>query len=169
MNFEIFLFYGLGAIAIASSLLMITRRNPVYSALFLIYTLFCFAGLYLMLHAQFIAFVHVIVYTGAIMVLFVFVIMLLNLGKESKVSERFDWKRIIAVVLGLVVALELIAVLLTRLQFPVQQAQNAVEMGTVQNIGKVLFSDFLLPFELTSLVLIAAIIGAIILAKKKLE
>jgi NADH-quinone oxidoreductase subunit J len=169
MTFESVLFYFLGAGAIASSLLMVTRRNPVMSAIFLILNFFCLAGLYLTLHAQFIAVVQIIVYAGAIMVLFLFVIMLLNLGNEDKLREKIGWKKIVALCLSVGLALEVLYIIGSQTFFPPAQSSNAVEIGTVESIGKVLFSEFLFPFEVTSLLLIAAIVGAIVLAKKKFD
>jgi NADH-quinone oxidoreductase subunit J len=169
MMFESVLFYFLGAGAIASSLLMVTRRNPVMSAIFLILNFFCLAGLYLTLHAQFIAVVQIIVYAGAIMVLFLFVIMLLNLGNEDQLREKIGWKKIVALGLSVALALEVLYIIGYQTYFPPAHSSNAVEIGTVESIGRVLFSEFLFPFEVTSLLLVAAIVGAIVLAKKKFE
>jgi NADH-quinone oxidoreductase subunit J len=169
MTFESILFYFLGTGAIASSLLMVTRRNPVMSAIFLILNFFCLAGLYLTLHAQFIAVVQIIVYAGAIMVLFLFVIMLLNLGNEDQLREKIGWEKIVGLGLSIALALEVMYIIGYQTFFPPAHSLNAVEIGTVENIGKALFSEFLFPFEVTSLLLVAAIVGAIVLAKKKFE
>jgi NADH-quinone oxidoreductase subunit J len=169
MTFETLLFYVLGAGAIASSLLMVTRRNPVMGAIFLILNFFCLAGLYLTLHAQFIAVVQVIVYAGAIMVLFLFVIMLLNLGNEDTLREKISWKKIVALGLSIGLVLEVLYIIGYYAGYATAQSSNAVEIGTVEGIGKVLFSEFLFPFEVTSMLLVAAIVGAIVLAKKKFE
>ena len=169
MTFESGIFYLLGAVAIASSLLMVTRRNPVMSAIFLILNFFCLAGLYLTLQAQFIAVVQIIVYAGAIMVLFLFVIMLLNLGNEEQLREKIGWKKIVAFGLSAALALEVLYIVGYQVQVPVMKSPNAVELGTVESIGRVLFSEFLFPFEVTSLLLVAAIVGAIVLAKKKFD
>ncbi|HCA81511.1 MAG TPA: NADH-quinone oxidoreductase subunit J, partial [Bacteroidetes bacterium] len=93
MNLETVLFYFLGAISIGSALMMVTRRSPVIAALYLILNFFALGGLYLTLHAQFIAFIQILVYAGAIMVLFLFVIMLLNLGDEKKMTEKISYKK----------------------------------------------------------------------------
>ncbi len=169
MILDTVIFYLLGSVAIASALLMVTRRNPVISVIFLILNFFCLAGLYLTLHAQFIAIVQIIVYAGAIMVLFLFVIMLLNLGNEDQLREKIGWKKIVAIGLGVALALEILYIVGYQSRLAAVQSPGAVEIGTVENIGRVLFSEYLFPFEATSLLLVAAIMGAIVLAKKKFE
>jgi len=170
VTFETILFYGLGAASIASALVMITRRSPVMSAIWLIVNFFALAGLYLTLHAQFIAVIQIIVYAGAIMVLFLFVIMLLNLGDEKKLREKISYRKIIGAGLSAGVLMELLAILgFSSVRFPEQDVDRALQVGTVENIGKELFSTFLFPFEITSVLLLAAIVGAVILAKRKLD
>jgi NADH-quinone oxidoreductase subunit J len=166
MNFEQIVFYLLAAVSAASAVLMILQRNPVNSALFLILNFFCLGGLYLTLHAQFIAMVQVLVYAGAIMVLFVFVIMLLNLGDGRKLKESLGWKAYVAIALTAGLLLELLYIFVPATETISSQSPNAAEMGTVEYVGKVLFTKFLFPFEVTSLLLLAAIVGAVILAKK---
>ncbi len=169
MTFETVIFYFLGVVAITSALLMVTRRNPVMSAILLILNFFCLAGFYLTLHAQFIAVVQIIVYAGAIMVLFLFVIMLLNLGNQEQLREKIGWKKIVAIGLGVALALEVLYIVGYQSRFAIAQSPRAIEIGTVEGIGRVLFSEYLFPFEVTSLLLVAAIVGAIVLAKKKFE
>ena len=170
MTVESFLFFLFGAVAIGSALLMVTRRNPIVSALFLILNFFCLAGFYLILHAQFIAVIQIIVYAGAIMVLFLFVIMLLNLGDERSLRDGFSVKKVIATGLGVGVLLELVYIILNASgSLPAQRGPSSLEIGTVEYIGSKLFTVFLLPFEVTSLLLTAAIVGAVLLAKKKLD
>jgi NADH-quinone oxidoreductase subunit J len=170
VTIETFLFYFLGAISVGSALMMVTRRSPVMSALYLILNFFALGGLYLSLHAQFIAFIQILVYAGAIMVLFVFVIMLLNLGDEKKLTEKVSWKKIIGVGLSFGVLMELIFVLaFSKSSLPPSQFEKATDIGTVENIGMQLFTTFLFPFEITSVLLLVAIVGAVILAKKKLN
>ena len=168
MILESIVFYSLAVVSVGSALLMVTRRNPVIAALYLILNFFCLAGLYLTLQAQFIAVIHILVYAGAIMVLFLFVIMLLNLGDERKLSDAISPKKIIAGGLSLALLLELLYIFATGTQrLPVYNADQALQVGTVEYIGKQLFTKFLFPFEVTSILLLAAIIGAILLAKKK--
>jgi len=168
VTLESILFYSLSAVAIASALLLVTRRSPVISALYLIVNFFCLAGLYLTLHAQFIAVIQIIVYAGAIMVLFVFVIMLLNLGDERKLSEAMSYKKIVAVGLAAGLLTEFIYVIETSwIVLPASTINRGMEIGTVEYIGGQLFTSYLFPFEVTSLVLLVAIVGAIVLAKRK--
>ena len=170
VTLETFLFYSLGAVSVGSALMMVTRRSPVMSALYLILNFFALGGLYLSLHAQFIAFIQILVYAGAIMVLFVFVIMLLNLGDEKKLNEKFSWKKIVGAGLSFGVLMELIFVFAySKANLPPSQFEKATEIGTVENIGMQLFTTFLFPFEVTSVLLLAAIVGAVVLAKKKLN
>lgn len=170
MTLEIFLFYFLGAVSVGSALMMVTRRSPVMSALYLILNFFALGGLYLSLHAQFIAFIQILVYAGAIMVLFVFVIMLLNLGDEKKLSEKFSWKKTVGAGLSFGVLMELIFVFAySKANLPPSQFEKATDIGTVEHIGMQLFTTFLFPFEVTSILLLAAIVGAVVLAKKKLN
>ena len=169
MSFEQVVFCFLAVLAAFSAVMMILQRNPVNSALYLILNFFCLGGLYLTLNAQFIAMVQVLVYAGAIMVLFLFVIMLLNLGDDRRLREHLGLRMYLGIGFSVALALELLFIFLFRSSnSAVQQSPNAVEMGTVEYVGKVLFTKFLFPFEVTSLLLLAAIVGAVILAKKKI-
>jgi NADH-quinone oxidoreductase subunit J len=165
---ETFIFAFLAALAVASAVVMITHRNPVMSALALIANFFALAGLYLTLRAQMLAVLQIVVYTGAIMVLVVFVIMLLNLGDEERLREhRSVWKGVgMAFALGVVAELGYI-IFGGGAQLPSSLASRAEAIGTVEGIGEAMFGQYLLPFEMTSILLLAAIIGAVVLAKKK--
>ena len=168
---EVILFYSLSAIMVISSLMVIFKKNPVHSALFLVLTFFCLGGVYLLLNAQFIAAVQVIVYAGAIMVLFLFVIMLLNLDREVVSQSGHGVQKFSAMVLSIVLAVSLVSIMTARILTGGKGAYSLEKVNAIGNsevIGKLLFTDFLLPFEITSILLLAAIIGAIILAKKKL-
>ncbi len=166
---EAILFFVLAAAALATAILMILQRNPVMSALYLIANFFCLAALYLLLRAQLLAVLQVVVYAGAIMVLVIFVIMLLNLGDEQKLAERISIRMILGVALAVGFLLELLYLFLTpgAQSLPSELPPNAEVIGTVQSMGTALFGKFLLPFEVTSLLLLAAIVGAVILAKKQ--
>ncbi len=168
MSFDVILFFVLAVTAVGSALLMVTRANPVNSALYLILNFIAIAGMYLTLHAQFLAVIQVTVYAGAIMVLVLFVIMLLNLGQLARLKEGIRFKQYTAVALG-VAFLVLLVPLLAALSNAQYQAQSpaALRIGTIQTVGDLLLSDFLFPFELTSVLLLAAIVGAVALAKKK--
>ena len=161
-------FYILSAGAIASAVLMVTRKSAVPSALSLVLT-FCFlAGIYLTLKAQFLAVIQVAVYAGAIMVLVLFVIMLLNLQKEI-FTVSSNWKTLIGVLgVCLILAQIVSVIILSQQKFPAQLSDNAVELGTVESVGMMLYKSYAFPFELASIVLIASAVGAIVLAKKKL-
>jgi len=170
MKIDEFFFFLIAALSIISAVLMITRRNPVASVMYLILNFFCLAILYLLLQAQFIAIIQILVYAGAIMVLFLFVIMLLNLKDEQQLSEKMNVKKILAFVLTALVFMEIILAL----SVPYGHGQmtlssNSAEMGTVEYVGKVLYTKFLFPFEVTSILLLAAIVGVIVMAKKRFE
>jgi len=148
---------------------MILRRNPVMSAIALIANFCCIALLYLLLQAQLLAVLQIVIYTGAIMVLVIFVIMLLNLGDEERLTERYDLKKIVGavIVFGFLLEMLYLFVFSDFSEGPALHS-DATNIGTVENIGRALFGKFLLPFEVTSLLLLAAIIGAVILAKRKI-
>lgn len=163
--FEI-LFYVFAAVAVVSAVSLIWQRNPVASAISLIVTLACQAGLFVLLGAHFAATMQILVYTGAIMVLFVFVIMLLNLQDHELGAPRYRPYKFIGGGLALLSAV-LIGVTILQNQAaaaaPVQES-----FGTIEAVGMELFSTYLFPFEVLSLVLTAAIAGAVILGKKEL-
>lgn len=127
------------------------------------------AGLYLTLNAQFIAVIQVLVYAGAIMVLVVFVIMLLNLSNEERLSEKFDTRKAIAITFGSAFIIQIIIALFIPETSKTNLHQDSATIGTAQYIGKSLFSNYLVPFEIIGILLISAIIGAIVLAKRKIE
>lgn len=158
------LFGILSLMAIVSGISVIFSRNPVFSVLYLIITFFSIAGHYILLNAQFLAAVHIIVYAGAIMVLFLFVIMMLNLNKETEPTKPV-WVQFAAVIAGGVLMITLIGSLKGAETITMAQLQNS-EIGLVGNLGKVLFSDFLVPFELSSVLFLSAMVGAVLLGKK---
>ncbi len=167
---EMILFIIFGAAAIATALVMVLQTNPVRSALFLVLNLFCVAVLYLLLNAWFLAAVQVLVYTGAIMVLFLFVIMLLNLGTPDREADRLRPQQPIAVLSGLVLALIIGGVVLSPLPNPSPTLRDD-RLGTVEAIGRNLFDPaqpWLFPFEVTSILLLIAVIGSVVLAKRRL-
>ena len=165
MSITEILFWALSVIAFLSALIMITSKNPVYSVLALIITFFCISGHYILLNAQFLAIVNFIVYMGAIMVLFLFVLMLLNLNKDTEPLKSNLVKGI-----GVVAAMCLLVTVAGSLRL-LEVSQPLVlknpEIGLVENLGKVLFSDFLLPFEISSILLLTAMVGAVLLAKNE--
>lgn len=171
MTVELILFYLFGSVAIGTALAMILQRNPVVSALLLVGNFFCIAGLYLLLQQQFLAVIQIVVYTGAIMVLVIFVIMLLNLGDEQRLMERINFWQSIGVALVVGFLAEMVYILMFRGRSGTHTAVHpeAGSLGTVEAIGNALFTRFLLPFEVTSLLLLVAIVGAVILAKRRVQ
>lgn len=137
----------------------------MYSVLYLIVCFFTIAGHYVMLNAHFLAIVHIIVYAGAIMVLFLYVIMMLNLNRETE-PHKPALLKLASVISG--GALFLILLASTKSGISISGAADA-EMGTVQSVGKVLFTDYVFPFEITSVLFIAAMVGAVVLAKKEMN
>ncbi len=158
------LFYFLSFVAVFSALLVVFSKNPVYSVLYLIITFFAIAGHYVLLNAEFLAAVHVIVYAGAIMVLFLYVIMMLNLNTETEPHKSNLLKFAAAICAGL-----LMIVLVGSLKGSelLQSPVMVHDVGLVKNLGKVLFTDFLLPFEIASVLLLAAMVGAVMLGKSE--
>lgn len=170
MSLNLVLFIIFAGISAVSSVLMITRPNPVISALFLILNFAGLAGLYLLLNAQFIAVVQVIVYAGAIMVLFLFVIMLLKPEHEKLFGQKPKIK-IFAVIIAVLVFLQLGYMIFFSNNSAAVSANVAasVKAGTIEQIGRELYTNYVLPFEAAGFLLLAATIGALVLAKKKFE
>lgn len=170
MSLNLVLFIIFAGVSAVSSVLMITRPNPVISALFLILNFAGLAGLYLLLNAQFIAVAQVIVYAGAIMVLFLFVIMLLKPEHEKLFGNKPKMK-LFAVVIAVLVFLQLGYMIFFTNNSASASASVAasVKAGTVEQIGRELYTNYVLPFEAAGFLLLAATIGALVLAKKKFE
>ncbi|MEN5197046.1 NADH-quinone oxidoreductase subunit J family protein [Sphingobacterium faecium] len=158
-------FYLVAFLSIFFALMTIFTKNPVHSVLYLVITFFTFTIHYILLNAQFLAVVNFIVYMGAIMVLFLFVLMLLNLNKDTE-----PMKSNLVKMMGVIAGCCLVVVLFGA--FRVFDLSNPLvvkdpDIGLVKNLGKVLFKEFLLPFELSSILLLTAMIGAVLLAKKE--
>lgn len=161
-----FFFYFLAGLAVLTAIVTITRKNPVHSALALIFTLLSIAGLYLMLYAPFVAGVQIVLYAGGIMVLFLFVIMLVNI-ERAELEERFNKQWHVAA---------LAAVILGGMLFYVFRKGQAIfptnvvpmpEAENTQQVGLLLYQNYLMPFEIASLLLLVAIVGAVVMAKKR--
>lgn len=161
---ETVLFILFGAIAVCGAIMVVTRKSPMASALYLILTLFAVAALFVLRQAHFLAAVQVIVYAGAVVVLFVFVIMLINVPEDRLPVEKATTMPVLGVLAAGFFILES-AVLARRFWMP---KGPAAEVGTVEAVGRALFTDYLLAFEITSVLLLAAVIGAIALAKRKI-
>lgn len=160
-----YLFYFLAFVSIFSALLVVTAKNPVHSVLYLIVTFFAIAGQYILLNAQFLAIVHIIVYAGAIMVLFLFVLMLLNLNKETEPVKGMLMKGI-GVLSACLLGLVLVAALHKSTMSPSLGVPNE-ELGLVGNLGRTLFKHYVVPFEVSSLLFLSAMIGAVMLGKRE--
>jgi NADH-quinone oxidoreductase subunit J len=160
------LFILFAALAIGCALAMVAQRNPLYSAISLIGVFISLACLYVMLAAPFIAAVQVIVYAGAIMVLVVFVIMLLNVEQEERRRARLKFLVPTAVVLATILIAEVAFILATVQDFRGSPTEGNTAVGVTHSIGPALFTQYLLPFEITSILLLMAIVGAMTLARR---
>jgi NADH-quinone oxidoreductase subunit J len=158
------LFWALTAVALFSALLVVTSKNPVYSVLWLIVTFFTISGHYLLLNAQFLAIVNIIVYAGAIMVLFLFVIMLMNLSKETE-PQKNKWMKMAGAVAGGSLLLVLVAALRTTESRMTELGSG--DIGLIQNLGRVLFTEYVVPFEIASILFLSAMIGAVVIGKRE--
>jgi NADH-quinone oxidoreductase subunit J len=162
------IFLGLAAVALISGVLVVFQTSPLYSALWLIVNFFAVAGIYLMLHAEFIAAIQIIVYAGAIMVLFLFVIMLLDLRHPEEPTKRpYAAQKVAGFFLSVAMAF-FIAYGLTQVHLG-PAAPATPGLGNTESIAKLLFTDYLLPFEVTSVLLLVSIVGAVVLSKSKLD
>lgn len=164
-----YIFYFLSFVAIMSALMVVFSKNPIYSVLYLIITFFSIAGHYFLLNAQFLAMVHIIVYAGAIMVLFLYVIMMLNLNNEDSEPNKPLLSKVAAAISGGVLMLVLVAA--TRGAHTTTNAEKNLNIGTVESLGAKLFATdgFLLPFEVSSVLFLAAMVGAVFLSKKEIN
>ena len=165
MTLYIFLF--LSVVAIFCGLMTVLSKNPVHSVIYLIGCFFAIAGHYLLLNAQFLAIVHIIVYAGAIMVLFLSTLMLMNLNEETE-QHKPALAKISAVVASGVLMLVLVAILRKADSLPVPLTQDT-SIGTIKNLGVVLLDEYLFPFEFASILFLSAMIGAIVIGKKDME
>lgn len=159
-----YLFYFLSFVAIVSALMVLLAKKPIHGVLYLTLTFFTLAGHYILLNAQFLAVVHIIVYAGAIMVLFLFTVMLLNLNIKGEFAKSTILKLLAALSGGL-----LFLVLVGALKsFDMNVVGNpeTTQIGLVKNLGKVLFTEYLFPFELSSVLFLAAMVGAVMYGKK---
>ena len=162
-----FFFYLLAGLAIVSGVLVITRKNPVHSALALILTLLSQAGLYLMLYAPFVAGVQIILYVGGIMVLFLFVIMLVNIERSEK-EKQFNQQWIAGVLAAVTLGGLFVAIYIKGQSLFSGRMNTLPETQNTQRVGEMLYSSYMFPFEIASLLLLVAIIGAVVMAKKRI-
>jgi NADH-quinone oxidoreductase subunit J len=166
MNVTQILFWFLSVLALFSALMMITSKNPVHSVLWLIVTFFSISGHYIVLNAQFLAIVNIIVYAGAIMVLFLFVIMLMNMNKSTE-PQRNRWLKFAGGIAGGCLLLVMVAALKDSEVQSRSTEVNTGDIGLIKNLGKELFTTYVVPFEISSILFLSAMVGAVVIGKKE--
>lgn len=167
MNATAIIFWALSALALLSGLMVILSKNPVYSVLWLISLFFAISGHYILLNAQFLAIVNIIVYAGAIMVLFLFVIMLMNLDATSEPKKKV-WMKFAGAISGGMLLWVLLSVVRSSIDMRGKIAvTNTGDIGLVENLGKVLFTQYAVPFEICSVLFLSAMVGAVVIGKKE--
>jgi NADH-quinone oxidoreductase subunit J len=160
------IFYILGGLTIGTALMVVLSKHPVRSVLYLVLTFFLISANYVLMNAQFIAIVNIIVYAGAIMVLFLFVLMLLNLNKENE-PKHSPLMTIGAAIAGGALFLVVVAAMRDAILAAPMIDANSEKVGLVENLGQVLFTKYVLPFEVSSVLFLAAMVGAVLLAKRE--
>ena len=164
MNITTLAFIILSVIAVVSAIMMITNKNPVHSVLWLIVVFFSISGHYIMMNAQFLAIVNIIVYAGAIMVLFLFVVMLMNLNADTEPVKNYRLQLIGVISGGSLLLVLLSAIMKINEKQPVQLKVG--DAGLIKELGMVLFKNYVLPFEISSVLFLSAMIGAVVISKK---
>ena len=164
MNNTEILFWILAAVAVFSAVMVVISKNPVFSVLWLIVTFFCISGHYILLNAQFLFIVNIIVYAGAIMVLFLYVLMLMDLRKDSE-PQKNKWLKIIGAVSGGSLLLVLVAAFKDTGRHV--EGLSSGNIGLIENLGNVLFTDYVVPFEISSILFLSAMVGAVVIGKKE--
>ena len=165
MNVSEILFYFLSAMALGSAILVVVSKNAVHSVLWLIVTFFAISGHYILMNAQFLGIVNLIVYAGAIMVLFLFVIMLMNLNADTE-PKKNRWLKMAGIIAGGCLLLVFVAAL-KNAEVRGQQAQfNEGKIGLIENLGQLLFTEYVVPFEISSVLFLSAMVGAVVIGKK---
>jgi NADH-quinone oxidoreductase subunit J len=160
------IWYFLSGLTLLSALMVVLAKNPIHSVLYLVFTFFCISGHYVLLNAQFLMAVNIIVYAGAIMVLFLFVIMMFDLRKNQPESKPNLTKLAGSVVAGSLLVV-LIALVRQNNMVPPRSEGFVSQTGMVETLGKVLYSEYLLPFELVSILFFVAMVGAVLLGKRE--
>jgi NADH-quinone oxidoreductase subunit J len=167
MNSTVSFFYFLSFLTILSAVMVVVSRNPIHSVLYLILTFFTLSGHYILLNAQFLAAVNIIVYAGAIMVLFLFVIMFLNM-KQDHAESKTNLTKVAATIVGGTVFVILFGAYRKSVIPSYNPDQFDSQVGMIENLGHLLFRDYLLPFELASILLLVAMVGAVMLGKREI-
>ncbi len=161
------LFWFLSILALFSAVMVVASKSPVYSILYLIITFFAISGHYVLLNAQFLAIVNIIVYAGAIMVLFLFVVMLMNLNADSEPPQKNKYLLFGGVIAGSSLLLVLVAAIKQGMASGTPMDITHGNIGLIENLGKTLFTDFVFPFEISSVLFLSAMIGAVVISKKE--
>ena len=165
MNVSQVLFYFLSVMALGSAIMVVISKNPVHSVLWLVVTFFAISGHYLLLNAQFLFIVNLIVYAGAIMVLFLFVIMLINLNSDTE-PKKNKWLKLAGIVAGGCLMLVLVAALKEAEKKGAIAQYNSGNIGLIKNLGQVLYTDYVVPFEISSVLFLSAMVGAVVIGKR---
>ena len=160
------LFWFLSVLALGSAIMVVASKSPVHSILFLIITFFAISGHYILLNAQFLAIVNIIVYAGVIMVLFLFVVMLMNLNAESEPPQKNKYLLYGGTIAGASLLLVLVAALKQSATGGMIET-NSGSTGLIENLGKLLFTDYVFPFEISSVLFLSAMIGAVVISKRE--
>ena len=160
------LFWFLSVLALFSAIMVVVSKNPVHSVLWLIAVFFAISGHYILLNAQFLAIVNLIVYAGAIMVLFLFVIMLMNMNADTE-PQKNKWLKIAGVIAGGALLLVFVAALKNAdMKNQLAEVTNG-DIGLIHNLGLALFHDYVIPFEISSVLFLSAMVGAVVIGKKE--
>jgi NADH-quinone oxidoreductase subunit J len=167
MGITAILFWFLSAMALGGAVMVVANKNPVHSILYLIITFFAISGHYILLNAQFLAIVNIIVYAGAIMVLFLFVVMLMNLNAGSEPPQKSKYLMYSGVIAGSSLMLVLVAAIKKSSQGASLLQMKEGDVGLISNLGKVLFTDYVFPFEISSVLFLSAMIGAVVISKRE--
>lgn len=166
MGLTTIIFWGLSVLAIVGALMVLFSKNPIHSILWLVSVFFAISGHYILLNAQFLAVVNIIVYAGAIMVLFLFVVMLMNLNNQTE-PQKSLWIKLAGIISGGMVLLVMISTIRSAADLTDKKAlMNEGDIGLISNLGKVLFSEYVVPFEVSSILFLSAMVGAVVIGKK---
>ena len=161
------MWYFLSALTLLSALMVVLAKNPIHSVLYLVFTFFCISGHYVLMNAQFLMVVNIIVYAGAIMVLFLFVIMMFDLRKNMPESKSSLTKLAGSIVAGSLLVILVAVFHKNTMPVPTEEMGFSSQTGMVENLGKILYSEYLLPFELVSILFFVAMVGAVLLGKRE--
>ncbi|HEY9364281.1 MAG TPA: NADH-quinone oxidoreductase subunit J [Chitinophagaceae bacterium] len=166
MSITQILFWVLSVVVLFSAVMVVVNKNPVFSVLWLIVTFFAISGHYILLNAQFLAIVNIIVYAGAIMVLFLFVIMLMNLNKDTE-PQKSKWLKLVGAIAGGCLLLVMVAALKDADVKSQLTETGTGNIGLIENLGMVLFNEYVVPFEISSILFLSAMVGAVMIGKKE--